>query len=319
MAAWTQTRWRGYAEIAGSAAILGTSGALLQLSTMPAALLLVVRMVLAGVVLAALLAWRGGYAEIRQSRQLGRLVLIGVVVAGELLCFVGAVRLANVAIGISLEYMAPVYVALVAPWVLHTRRRWTDMLAVAIAAAGMALIVVPSLSLTGADSVLPGIACGVVAGGLFATALMLVKSLRPCLHGDTVTLFHCIAVVVLLSPLAAVQMSGSHYHLTLQDAWIALVFAFVYTAFCFSVQIDGMRFVRVEHAGILGYIEPVTAPFWALLLVGERPGPTTLAGAALILAAGMSAMLLSEAEEDLGTLAVARPPADAEAAEGGAS
>ncbi len=45
----------------------------------------------------------------------------------------------------------------------------------------------------------------------------------------------------------------------------------VYTALCFSLFTDGLRYVRVEHAGILGYLEPVTAPLWALLLVGEQP------------------------------------------------
>ena len=45
----------------------------------------------------------------------------------------------------------------------------------------------------------------------------------------------------------------------------------VYTALCFTLFTDGLRFVAVEHAGILGYLEPVTAPLWALLLVGERP------------------------------------------------
>ena len=51
---------------------------------------------------------------------------------------------------------------------------------------------------------------------------------------------------------------------------IVLVMGLVYTALCFSLFTDGLRFVRVEHAGILGYLEPVTAPLWALLLVGER-------------------------------------------------
>ncbi len=299
MAAWTQTRWRGYAEIGGASLILGTSGALLQLSTMPATLLLVVRMGLAGIVLAAFLAARGGFAEIRLSGQLRRLVLIGVVVAGELLFYFGAIRLANVAIGISLEYMAPVYIALVAPWLLHTRREWTDMAAVAVAAAGMALIVIPSLSLSGAESVLPGILCGIVAGGLYATALMLVKTLDRSLHGDTITLFHCLAVVVLITPLAVAQTARTGYHLTAQDAWIVVVFGLVYTALCFSLFIDGMRFVRVEHTGILGYLEPVTAPLWAFLLVAERPSLATLAGGALILFAGMSVVALGKADDEL--------------------
>ena len=69
----------------------------------------------------------------------------------------------------------------------------------------------------------------------------------------------------------------------------------MFTAVCFSMFTDGIRFVRVEHAGILGYLEPVTAPFWALLLVGERPPLTTWLGGALIIVAGIAVITLSKA------------------------
>ena len=78
---------------------------------------------------------------------------------------------------------------------------------------------------------------------------------------------------------------------------IVLVMGLVFTALCFSMFTDGIRFVRVEHAGILGYLEPVTAPFWALVLVAERPPLTTWLGGALIIAAGMTVIGLSKAPQ----------------------
>jgi drug/metabolite transporter (DMT)-like permease len=247
-------RLRGYAELGSASLILGTSGALLQMSSMPASLLLVLRMGLAGIVLAAVFFATGGIAEVRRSGRLRRLVLTGFVVAVELIFYFAAIRLANVAIGISLEYMAPVYIAVVAPWVLRTRRERLDMAAVGVAVAGMALIVVPSLSLGGAHSLLPGIACGVVAGMLYATALLLTKSVGSGVRGSTFTLFHCLGTVVLITPLGVWQAVHSHYHFTAGDLWIVLVMGLVYTALCFSLFTDGIRYVRVEHAGILGYI-----------------------------------------------------------------
>ena len=162
----TDQRLRGYAEIGGASLILGTSGALLQKSTMPASLLLGWRMGLVGAVLAVLFFMTGGIAEVRRSGHARRLVLMGFVVALELVFYFFSIRLANVAIGIALEYMAPVYIALAAPFFLHTRRRGLDMTAVAVAVAGMALIVLPSLTLGGSGSLLPGIVCGpIIAAG----------------------------------------------------------------------------------------------------------------------------------------------------------
>ena len=72
----------------------------------------------------------------------------------------------------------------------------------------------------------------------------------------------------------------------------------VYTALCFSLFTDGMRYVRVEHAGILGYLEPVTAPLWAFLLIGERPPWTTCAGGALIVAAGILVIVFGKGKAE---------------------
>jgi drug/metabolite transporter (DMT)-like permease len=293
----TDKRLRGYAEIFGASLILGSAPALLQASTMPASLLLVLRMGLAGIVLGVVFFLTGGIEEVRRSGRFWRLVLIGVVVAGELMTYFAAVRLANVTIGIALEYMAPVYVAFFAPWVFHNRRDRIDMYAVIIAVGGLALILAPSLTLAG-KNLLPGIISGILAGGLYAAALMLMKGVGRTVRGSTITLFHCICTVILITPLAVWQTSGSGYRLTWTDAGIVLIMGLVYTALCFTLFIDGMRYVRVEHAGILGYIEPVTAPLWAFLLVGETPALTSLAGGVLIICAGVLVVLFGKAEAE---------------------
>jgi len=252
---------------------------------------------LAGIVLAVLFFLTGGVVEVRRSGHFGRLVLIGVIVALELLFYFVSIRLANVTIGIALEYMAPVYIAITAPWFLHTRRQGIDMVAVGVAVGGMALIIVPSLTLHGSGHSTAGIVCGLIAGGLYATVLLITKTV-PDVRGSTFTLFHCLGTVVLITPLAVWQTASAHYRLTWTDAGIVIVMGLVYTALCFSLFVDGLRFVRVEHASILGYLEPVTAPFWALLLVGEHPALTTWIGGALIIAAGAAVVIFGEPGEE---------------------
>jgi drug/metabolite transporter (DMT)-like permease len=266
---------------------------------MPASLLLLCRMALAGLVLGPYFLLTGGVAEVRRSGRFWRLVLIGVMVAFELLFYFASIRLANVAIGIALEYMAPVYIALAAPWILNTRRERSDMVAVAVAAVGMVLIVAPSLALGDSHNLAPGVACGVAAGLFYATALMLMKSVGDAIRGITFTLFFCVCTTLLIAPLAAWQTVAGHYRPTWTDLAIVAVMGLVYTALCFSLFTDGLRFVRIEHAGILGYLEPVTAPLWALLLVGERPPLTTWLGGALIIAAGIFAIALGRAETEV--------------------
>ncbi len=291
-------RLRGYAEIGIAALILGTSATLIQISTMPASLLVVLRMALAGIVLAAVFLKTGGIAEVRRSGYFRRMVLVGFVVALELIFYFASIRLANVTVGVSLEYMAPVFVALLAPWALRTRRQGIDMVAVAVAVGGMALMVVPGLTLGEGRTSIPGVVCGLLAGLMFATAMMLIKSMGSDVRGTTFALFFCVGSVVLLTPLAVWQTMSTHYSLTLTDTWIVLVSGLIYTALCFSLFTDGIRYVRVEHAGILGYIEPVTSPLWAFLLIGEKPPWTTFAGGALIIAAGVLVIVFGKAESE---------------------
>ena len=66
-------RLRGYTEIGVASLILGTSATLIQISTMPAALLVVLRMALAGVVLGGIFLKTGGIDEVRRSGYLRRI------------------------------------------------------------------------------------------------------------------------------------------------------------------------------------------------------------------------------------------------------
>jgi drug/metabolite transporter (DMT)-like permease len=291
-------RLRGYAEIGAASLILGTSATTVQISTMPAGLLIVLRMALAGVALCILFFATGGIEEVRRSGYFRRMVLVGFVVGLELAFYFASIRLANVTVGVSLEYMAPVWVALLAPWVLRTRRQGIDLVAVAIAVGGMALLVVPGLALGEGATSIPGIICGLLAGLMFATAMMLIKSMGTEVRGSTFALFFCLGSVVLLTPLAVWEVLTADYQLTSTDAWIVVISGLVYTALCFSLFTDGIRFVRVEHAGIIGYLEPVTSPLWAFLLIGERPPWTTYAGGALIVAAGILVIVFGKGEAE---------------------
>jgi DME family drug/metabolite transporter len=292
-------RFRGYAEIAASSLILGTSATLIQVSTMPASLLLVSRMGLAGIALALVFYLGGGVEEVRRSGRFRRMVLLGFVVALEMIFYFASIRTSNVTVGVSLEYTAPVWVALLAPWLLGSRRQGIDMVAVAVAVAGMALLVLPAALAGDGGVTLPGVVFGLLSGLMFAAAMMLVSSMSDAgVRGSTFALFYCLGTVILFSPLAVWQTIDSGYSLTWSDVWIVVVSGLVYTALCFSLFTDGLRYVRVEHAGILGYLEPVTSPFWAFLLIAEAPPWTSYAGGALIVAAGILVIVLGRGEPE---------------------
>ena len=79
----------------------------------------------------------------------------------------------------------------------------------------------------------------------------------------------------------------------------ALLGGFVTTAFSFSLFMDGLHYIRVQHASIIAYVEPVSAPFYALLFLSQVPSGWTVAGGALIVAAGILVVLYARGEPGL--------------------
>lgn len=110
-------------------------------------------------------------------------------------------------------------------------------------------------------------------------------------------------------PLAPWQLADIGYRLNACDLVAIAVMGLVWIAPAHTLWAEGTRRVRVEHVTILGYVEPVGAAVYAYLLVGERPGHRTVAGGALIIAAGVLVILYgaAEGETSVAELAEAEP------------
>ena len=68
--------------------------------------------------------------------------------------------------------------------------------------------------------------------------------------------------------------------------WL-VVLGVVHTGVAISVYLTCLSIVGATITGVLGYLEPTTAVFWAWLVLGENPSPATLVGGAAIVGAGL--------------------------------
>jgi drug/metabolite transporter (DMT)-like permease len=278
---------RGYLLVAGSWLVVGLSGVLVRMADAPASVLVVLRMGSGALVVAALFARRRTLAQALRPGAPARLLLMGACSAAAVLLFFIAVRGTNVALALFLLYTAPVYVALLAPRLLHEPSNRTVYLALAVAVAGMATIVVPDLLGEGAVATAPAIAAGVASGALFGLYTIVVKSLTPRVGNVLLVLTEMSLDALFVLPLALWQVGAQGYDVTGRDLAIGLILGLFCTAFAYTLWFEGVRYVPVQHASILGYLAPVVGPFYAFLLLGEVPSAWTIAGGALIIAAGV--------------------------------
>jgi drug/metabolite transporter, DME family len=292
---------RGYLLVAGSFLIMGLIGALVDWATAPESVLLAIRFATAGLVLGVVFARRRPLAGAGAPGVWPRLLVMGLVDAFTLLLFFVAIRGTSVAIGMFLQFLAPVWVALLAPRVSRVPTERIVYPALVVALGGLVVILAPSLLGEGIRLSAGGVAAGLAAGIGYAVFQLVVKDLTRRVSAVTIVFTEAWLDALILLPLALWQTVGSGYHLTTRDLVAGVILGVVCTALAYLMWTFGMGRIKVQHSAILGYLEPVSAPFYALLLLGQGISVWTVIGGALIVIAGLLVVLLGEHEEEVAT------------------
>jgi len=282
-AATRRAQWQIHACVLlwGFTAILG------KLITLPALSLVCWRMALVAL---ALLAWRGVRRGLREmSPKLRRVYAgIGVVVALHWLTFYGAIKLANASVAAACIGLAPVFLAVIEPWLMRTRFDPRELLLGVLVVPGVALVVggVPS-------AMHSGIAVGTVSAFLVACFGALNKRYVEQAEALTVTFVELGAggLFLCLAALAWTLFHGSFE--TAQwlpgprDAVLLLTLALACTLLPFALSLVALRRLSAFQAQLAVNLEPVYAVALAALLLGEQRelGPSFYAGVAIILGA----------------------------------
>lgn len=285
-------RRRGYLMVSASYVIGGSIGVLVTGVDAPASMLIVMRMSIAAAVLAVFFARRSTLHELRRPGVMKLLLLLAALDAVGLLLFFVSMRSTSVAIGMFLSFLAPLWVALLAPVFLRQRTERIIWPAIAIAMGGLALILVPPLIGHTVKVSWWGLLFGLLSGVGLAGFMMIVSVLRTKgIRSVTIVLAEGTLDTVILLPLATWQTWVTGSGLTSIDLLAGLILGTVCTALTFVLWAEGVAFIPVQHAPILGYIQPMMAPLYAFLVLGEGPSMWTLLGGLLIVSAGSLVVL----------------------------
>lgn len=209
--------------------------------------------------------------------------------AGTLSCFVYANKNTTAANAIFLQYTAPIYILILAPFVLKEKFRIVDLVTVIICLAGMSFFFLepqnPENTL--ATNVFGGNIAGLFSGvflGLYFLFLRHPQSLRvnpalSVLYGNAIIVLIMIPFLVSNPP-----MNISNFDMTAILYLGIFQIGLAYILFTKGVA-EG---VRSLDASIIGFLEPLLNPLWVLLVVAERPSKWALIGGAIIFVAVIS-------------------------------
>jgi drug/metabolite transporter (DMT)-like permease len=276
---------QGFLGVSAASAIWGSTALFARWSWAQPLTVVFWRVALAS---AALLAYVLMRRELGLLLRVGRRRLLGLLLLGLLLvlgwgALFTAYTCTTVATAILLNYVGPVLVAAFAPLVTHVPSDRRIILPLALALAGMAIIVGPqALTATGSRNLL-GILLSLGSAVTYAASVLITKRLLAGVPAGLLALTQqAVATVVLLPVLFLLPTPVG------VGGWGSLaVLGVVHSGVAWLLFFRGLRTLRADRVAVLTYIEPVAAVVFAALFLAEPASWFTVLGGAAVIAGGI--------------------------------
>ena len=216
---------------------------------------------------------------------------LGVSDALNALFFFKAYQTTSVAVAVLTHYLAPLFVAIAAPFLVSERADRRTSIAVLLSFGGLVLLLEPWRTHASSSTVV-GATFGAASAFFYASNVLVNKRLQPVFSGSEMMLFHALLATPLLAALVP------------RDAWHSLdvrALHWLIAGSVFSGAIPGLLFVwglraiPASRASTLTLLEPLVAVvIVGVMIFGEAINALAASGGLLILAG--AALVLSRTE-----------------------
>lgn len=188
--------------------------------------------------------------------------------------FVVATKWTTAANAIFLQYAGVVWVLLLAPIVIGELMRKHDVIAIAVALAGMALFFVGKFEARGMSGNLMALLSSVFFAGLILALRFENRAAESAITWGNLVLAGA------LLPFVAGDL-----RLSMKSFLVLLFLGLFQIGLAYALFVRGLKHVTATQASLTGMIEPVANPIWVFLALGERPSLYAAGGALVVLAA----------------------------------
>ncbi len=215
-----------------------------------------------------------------------RLALRGLVGASSITCFYYSLVHLPIAEATVIQYMNPVFTAVLAGLLLGERMGRREVACVLLSLGGVVLVTHPAALFGGAARLNPlhvGIA---LAGALSAaSAYTTIRALRDE-HSLVVVFYLPLMTIPTVVPLLA----GATPRWPTPVEWLVLLGVGVTTQVAQLYMTRGLQMEQAGRATAVGYLQIVFAAVWGMLFFGEVPDAWSVAGAVLIVGSTLALM-----------------------------
>jgi drug/metabolite transporter (DMT)-like permease len=250
--------------------IWSTGGLFIKLTSLDAYQVTFFRSLLAA--LTVMIATRRNGLRINVFGILGSLIY-----AVLLFLFVWATKHGTAANAIFLQYTAPVYILILAPWIIGEKFHLRDLVTVVFCIGGMSLFFVGRLDTSAYMANIAALGSGIFLG----LYIMLLRHPRALGMNSTITVIYGNFLLALLTAPAGIMAIPT---MTLKDVFAVSFLGVVQIGIAYILFIKGVTAgTRPLDASIIGFIEPLLNPVWVFLFVGEQPSAWAVLGGTIII------------------------------------
>jgi DME family drug/metabolite transporter len=204
--------------------------------------------------------------------------------AGTLSCFVYANKNTTAANAIFLQYTAPVYILILAPFILKEKFRAFDLITVVLCLAGMSLFFLeaPNAANRLAVNIFWGNIAALASGVFFGLYFIFLRHPLSLQKNPALSVFYGnIFIVILMLPLI---FNNPPQTISLNDILAISFLGILQIGLAYVLFTKGIsQGVRSLDASIIGFIEPLLNPIWVFLFLGETPSKWAIIGGVIII------------------------------------
>ena len=261
--------------------IFGTNGLLVARISLAASQIVLLRTLLGGAALTALVLLHGGFDRAAVRAELLPLLLGGAALGANWIALFEAYRLLNVSLATLLYYVGPMLILLLSPLLFREKLSGVKIAALCLVAVGLVCI---SGSIAFGGLSVPGLLTALLSALFYAALIAFNKRIERTAGLQTAAIELDVAFLVVL--FYVLFTVGLPRPLRSDLPRIALI-GFVNTGLAYFLYFSGLQKLPGQSVALISYVDPVSALLFSALLLREGLTLLQLSGAVLILGGAM--------------------------------
>ncbi len=208
------------------------------------------------------------------------LLISSLCILGNTYTFFNAYTITTMANSVLTHYTAPIFAAMLAPFLLKEKLEKVTLVSLVLASIGLFLIASNGLAINSQH--MTGIIYGSCSGFFYGILILVSKKLINSLKPSVILFYQSTVTVMLISPF----INQPEFAIEVDQVFMFLVYALTVSILGVTLYLKGLRHVAAQHAGILAYSEPVIVVIIGIIFYSEVPTLKLLIGGLLIIYSG---------------------------------